>query len=135
MKLITYCLYALGIIGVINALIKFAENTHKYGPFVAKAVIEKTTTFGHAFSFKNTLGLAFASVFLASVLSVSTETVLAPSNHSANIQVAANIEDLRRIRAELMKENQELKELRRIAPEYHRKPQPAVVFILGNVSR
>lgn len=38
MKLFTYVLYLVGLIGIVNTLIRFAENAHKYGPFVAKTI-------------------------------------------------------------------------------------------------
>lgn len=38
MRFFTYCLYIIGVMGIINTLIRFSENTHKYGPYVGKAV-------------------------------------------------------------------------------------------------
>jgi hypothetical protein len=28
----------VGVMGIVNTLVRFAENTHKYGPFVAKSI-------------------------------------------------------------------------------------------------
>lgn len=39
MKLVAYCLYVIGILAVINTVIRFAENVHKYGSPALRKVV------------------------------------------------------------------------------------------------
>jgi hypothetical protein len=97
-------------------------------------------TIGRAWAITPSLKLNLITIILipfclVGVIRLSTQTVLAPSNHLEITELAANKEELRRIREELIKLNQELKENRGIGPEYHRKSKNIYALILNGSAR